>query len=114
MRPVRLLFATAVAVLLLPGASGAMTMDQFSRICASATTDCSEHPLLNAYIGGALDLIAVLDEETDYLDRIYCKPPPELFDVPAIIRFMQTQQAAYATRNAMLLVVRYLEENGGC
>lgn len=92
----------------------ALTMGQFSSICDSASAKCSEHPILQAYVGGALDLLATLDEETDYLDSLYCKEQKELFDVSAIIRFMHTHREEYASRNAMQLVVRYFEENGGC
>lgn len=92
----------------------ALTAAQFSSICDSAPGECSDHPTLQAYVGGALDLLATLDEETDYLDKLYCKEPKELFDVPAIIRFMQEHREGYAKRNAMLLVVRYFEEKGGC
>ncbi len=92
----------------------ALTMEQFSNICASVPGECSDHPVLQAYVGGALDLLATLDEETTYLGKLYCKEPKALFDVPAIIRFMQAHREEYATRNAMLPVVRYFEENGGC
>lgn len=108
----------AIAVLVLVSLqstnASALTMEQFSHICESAPGECSEHPLLQAYVGGALDLLATLTEETRYLDKLYCKEPKELFDVPAIIRFMQAHREEYVTRNAMLLVVRYFEDNGGC
>lgn len=110
-----LAIAATIAVLSLSsGAACALTMDQFASICDSGQEDCSKHPLLHAYVGGALDLIAVLDEETDYLARVYCKKPADLFDVPTVIRYMEQRREAYANRNAMLLVVRYLEEEGGC
>lgn len=92
----------------------ALTVEQFSNICDSAAGKCSDHPTLQAYVGGALDLIATLDEETEYLDTLYCKEPEALFDVPTIIRFMREHREGYAKRNAMLLVVRYFEVNGGC
>ena len=106
--------AVLIVSLAMPGVAPALTMNQFVSICESAETACSEHPLLHAYVGGALDLIAMLDEETDYLADVYCKPPRELFDVPAIIRYMEARQTDYANRNAMLLLIRYLEEHGGC
>jgi len=105
------LFSAALAV---SGTASALTMNQFIRICEAAGKECSEHPVLNAYVGGALDLIAMLDEETDYLADVYCEPPETLFDVPAIIRYMETHRSEYATRNAMLVLIRYLEEHGGC
>ena len=106
--------AVLIASFAMPGAASALTMNQFVSICESAEIACSEHPVLTAYVGGALDLIAMLDEETDYLADVYCKPPRDLFDVPAIIRYMETRQAEYANRNAMLVLIRYLEEHGGC
>jgi hypothetical protein len=102
-----------LALLTAPGAS-ALTMGQFSEICEAVPTPCTEHPLLRAYVGGALDLLATLDEETAYLDKIYCAAPGELFDVTTIIRFMERYRDAYAERNAMQLLVRYVEEQGGC
>lgn len=70
--------------------------------------------MINAYVGGALDLLAVLDEQTNHLAKIYCKRPKELFDVPSIIRFMETKSEQYAADNAMLVLVHYLEKHGGC
>lgn len=92
----------------------AVTVAEFSGICDTAPGGCSEHPILLAYVGGALDLLATLDEETPYMDKLYCRKPGELFDVPAIISFMGSHSEGYETRNAMLLVIRYFEENGGC
>jgi len=101
-------------VLLLPTSVTAITVDQFFGVCETDQLECAQHPLVNAYVGGALDLIAVLDEETEYLDTVYCKSPTELFDVPAIIQYMQLHRAEHASQNAMILVLRYLEENGDC
>ncbi len=101
-------------VLLLPSSSTALTLDQFIGICEAEQYECTQHPIANAYVGGALDLIATLDEETDYLETIYCKKPRELFDVPAIIRYMQQGGAEHAGENAMILVLQYLQEHGGC
>ena len=92
----------------------ALTMEQFSEICHSSPSECSDHPIIRSYVGGALDLLATLDEQTDYLEKMYCKEPRELFDVPAIIRFMELRSEQYATDNAMLVLVRYVEKHGGC
>lgn len=113
-----LLRHTTIAVLLLLAitlsTANALTMQQFSKLCASATGECSDHPIVQAYIGGALDLLATLDENTNYLDTLYCAEPKTLFDVAAITRFMQAHTKEYANQNAMLVVVRYFEKNGGC
>lgn len=103
-----------ISALTFAGHSSALTVDQFTEICDSIEANCTEHPLLQAYVGGALDLIAVLDEETEYLQKIYCDAPENLFKVPNIIRYIEANKTRYADRNAMLLVVRYLEENSGC
>lgn len=111
------LLVTTLFTLLLPlhaPSAAALTMEQFSSICKSSPGECSDHPILQAYVGGALDLLATLDEQTDYLDKVYCKEPKELFDVPAIIRFMEQRSEQHATENAMLVLVRYFEEHGGC
>lgn len=112
----RNLAATAVLIAssLLSSPATALTMNQFASVCESAGAQCSEQPFLQAYVGGALDLIAMLDEETDYLAEVYCKPTEELFDVSTIIRYMETKKTEYADKNAMLVVIRYFEERGGC
>jgi hypothetical protein len=110
------LIALLVALLLqlyAPSAN-ALTMKQFSDICHSSPGSCTEHPLIQAYVGGALDLLATLDEKTDYLQELYCGEPKELFDVAAIIQFMLQHSEQYSSENAMLVVVRYFEERGGC
>ncbi len=103
-----------IALFAMPNLATALTMNQFSSICQSAEMPCSKVPILNAYVGGALDLIAMLDEETGYLDKVYCKPTKTLFDVPTIIQYMEKKQTQFADKNAMLVLIRYLEEHGGC
>lgn len=113
---IRLLVITLVTLLLplhVPSAT-ALTMKQFSDICRSSPGECSDHPIIQAYVGGALDLIATLDEKTDYLEKMYCRESKELFDVPAIIQFMVLRSEEYAEDNAMLVLVRYFEERGDC
>lgn len=104
----------SLSLMLLPTNSAALSMNDFARICESYNGDCSNQPFLQAYVGGALDLVAMLDEETDYLDEIYCRTASEFFDVPEIIRYMMAHKDSYGDRNAMLVVIRYLEEMGGC
>ncbi len=113
---VRFLAASLITLLLPLHAPStlALTMKQVSDICHASSGECSDHPIIQAYVGGALDLLATLDERTDYLGKMYCKKPKELFDVSAIIRFMEQRSEQYATDNAMLVLVRYFEEHGGC
>lgn len=109
---------TALFTLLLSvhaASATALTMDEFSNICRSSPGNCSDHPIIQAYVGGALDLLATLDERTNYLEKkLECKKPNKLFDVPTIIRFMEQQSEQYVKDNAMLVLVRYFEEHGGC
>jgi len=111
-----IIFVAGIAAvsLLTPNTASSLTMKQFMSVCESSVTKCSENPILNAYVGGSLDTIAPLSEDTRYLKRFYCEDTSTLFDVKKIIGFMQEHQADYASKNAMLLVVRYLQENGGC
>ncbi|WP_434358813.1 hypothetical protein NF212_03340 [Parasalinivibrio latis] len=89
-------------------------MSQFQAICQSGEIPCSEVRLLQAYVGGGLDAIASLDEKTDYLKKVYCADSRELFNVPAIIRYIEALGSEDASRNAGLMIVRYLEQNGEC
>jgi len=109
-----IIFGFTLASFFISSTTSALTMKDFIAICESTDKACDEHPILQAYIGGSLDLIAVLDEETEYLDKVYCKEPKGLFDVSKIIKFMELHQIEYAQKNSMLLVIRYFEENGGC
>lgn len=111
------LLATSLMILLLPlyvPSASALTMKQVYDICHSSPGECSDHPIIRAYVGGALDLLATLDEQTDYLGKVYCMKPEELFDVSAIIHYMERRGEQSASDNAMLVLVRYLEEHGGC
>jgi len=95
-------------------AAKALTVGEFLAICEQAERDCREVPVVNAYIGGGLDLIATLHEATDYMEPVYCKSPELLFDVPAIIQYISDNREGAEERNAMLMFVRFFEEYGGC
>ena len=103
-----------VAVLVWTDRVEALNVSDFMAICAQAGGKCEEVPILQAYIGGALDLVAMLHEETDYVKPIYCKDTRLLFDVPAIIKFIEDNQAGNEKKNAMMLMIRFLEKYGGC
>lgn len=92
----------------------ALTLAEFNAICASTAMPCAEIPILQAYIGGAIDLVAMLDEETDYLETLYCVPKSTLLDTTPIIQFMVSHKDERPSRNAMLLLIQYLVENGQC
>lgn len=112
----RFLVTTLITLLFIlhaPSAT-ALTMKQISDICHSSPGKCSDHPIVQAYVGGALDLIATLDERTNYLKKVHCKQPKALFDVPKIINYMEQHSKQYAKDNAMFVLVKYFEEHGGC
>jgi len=92
----------------------ALRVGEFVAICEQSGHECKDIPVLNAYVGGALDLVAMLHEETQYIEPIYCKDPKILFDVPAIIGYIEKHHDGNEDKNAMLLVIRYLETYGGC
>ena len=102
-----------VAVLICSSKVSALTISEFKEICESSQAACKEHPILQAYVGGALDVLVVLKEETQYLEKIYCEDTSVLFDFKKIITFMEQSQEK-ATNNAMLVLVKYLERNSGC
>ena len=106
--------AISLFTLSFPQSAEALRVGEFMAICAQSGSACEDVPVLNAYVGGGLDLVAMLHEETDYIERIYCKDPKVLFDVRAIIRFVEKHQAGNEDKNAMLLVIRFLERYGGC
>ena len=94
--------------------SNALSVDELLGACAQIGAPCKDIPWVQAYIGGALDLIAMLDEETDYLQQVYCKSPEELFDVPRILNFVEEHRKGNGQKNAMMLFIQYFEEYGGC
>jgi len=94
--------------------ANAMKIAEFTQICGSAPIPCADIPFIQAYVGGALDLLAALDEDTEYLADMYCKPARELFNTAKIIKFMEAHQNEDPSRNAMMLVIQYVEEEGGC
>ncbi|MEM7097910.1 MAG: hypothetical protein AAF541_06575 [Pseudomonadota bacterium] len=114
MRNASIYIVISISLYLSPGHTNALSIDDFVAACDAFPGDCSDSPFLQAYVGGALDLVAMLDEETEYLDRIYCRSPSDFFDTRKIITYMVSKQDQYSEKNAMLVVIRYLEEMGGC
>ncbi len=94
--------------------ASALTAIEFSNICKTVEGECSQHPILNAYVGGALDLIASLQEQDLTATKVYCKEPKEIFNVPRIISYMDEHSHLRAKQNAMVLLINYFEEFGGC
>lgn len=93
----------------------ALTTQQFFDICESTKqSNCADVPVLQAYLGGALDLMATLDERTEYLGKFYCSDPKTLFDVSKIVAYMKDNKQDYLASNAMLLLIRYFEDEGKC
>ena len=116
MKRINLLTLLIGLLTLLPIASAhSLTVKEFSNICNQYSGDCHELPIVNAYIGGAMDLIATLDEKTDYFPtKIYCTDPREIFDGKEIVDFILTNDHVLPAENAMLSFIKYFEINGGC
>lgn len=108
----------SIACLMCGGHAHALKLSEFASMCetlgSSSAGSCSSHPVIQAYVGGALDLIATLDENTDYLSKIYCRDASELFDVAKIVDYMLQAPDDEGDSNAMLRVVRFLEDEGKC
>ncbi len=94
--------------------ASALSMSGFESICNSRPVKCKDHPILQAYVGGALDLVATLDEKTNYLEPFFCKTTASLYDVNKIITFMELHYDDYRDQNAMLVLVKYLKQHGRC
>ena len=94
--------------------ANALTIEEFKKACHDFNEDCASHPILNAYIGGALDLVASLQEETHYVKKLYCHQSEQLFDIKNIIKFVENTSSEHNHRNAMLGLIFYFEENGAC
>ena len=92
----------------------ALTTEGFFQICDAGKVPCKAHQLLNAYLGGALDLVATLDEAGVFRRPLYCVSPEEVFDMEEIINFMHAHKDEYADRNAMWPVIRYFQQHGRC
>jgi len=103
-----------MVLLVVASQTSALSVSEFQAICESTTSHCEDHPILQAYVGGALDVVAVLAEETSYLNKLYCEDTSTLFDVRRIIPFMEQQKEVPVSANAMLVFIRYLEKHGGC
>ena len=111
----RIATITLLITMTLSMRADALTIAEFAAICDSSPGSCEDIPMVQAYIGGALDLVAMVHEETAYLSTpIYCREPREFFDVADIVRFFEAHRDEEPQRNAMLLLVRYLEERGSC
>jgi hypothetical protein len=105
---------TLISAISAPSAS-ALTAKGFAEVCAALPGECHATQFAQAYVGGALDFVAVLHEHTGHLaGPIYCKEPKAFFDTKAIINYMLANAAAAPNDNAMRLVVAYLEKEGGC
>ena len=92
-----------------------LTTAEFFKICKGhGATKCSDVPILQAYIGGSLDLLATLVDHSDYMEQLYCVEPEKLYSVELIMAYMEKERASYESANAMNLVIKYFEENGGC
>ncbi|MEM9622582.1 MAG: hypothetical protein AAF993_13090 [Pseudomonadota bacterium] len=68
-----------ICLLGLPLRADALTVDELLLACERDGRPCAQIPWIQAYLGGGFDLIASLDEKTEYLEQIYCLAPEDLF-----------------------------------
>lgn len=105
---------TLVLLLVSSQTGNTLTSAQFAKMCAHHPQPCDQHPIAQAYVGGALDLLATLQEQTPYLEKLYCAETQDVFVMADIIAFMQQYAEEHGDRNAMMALVMYFEKNGGC
>jgi len=105
---------TITLAILITKEAKALTVQQFVNICQQGEIECHKQPILQSYVGGALDMIAVLQESNALLTKVYCKKPKVLFGVRQIINFILNNSDTDKSKNTMLLVVRYLTKQGAC
>jgi len=91
----------------------ALDVEQFNQLCDLKQQSRSQ--LCNVYLGGALDAIAVLNDEAKANYKpLYCVHESEVFDMDKIIQFVQSQPSAMRNKNAILPVVEFLKRHGEC
>jgi hypothetical protein len=93
----------------------ALSIADFHHWCnQTPSVQCHDLVPVQAYVGGALDAIGLLQAEQQFVKPLFCKKPQDLFQLPAIIDFMNANAKPDDKRNAIVLVVEYLAVNGGC
>ncbi len=111
----RLLSLPLLFLSVLPTAEvSALTIDQFQSICRDYQENCDQHPTIQAYVGGALDLFATLNENPAYLAEINCAESRKLYNVKKIIEHMQRADVSNGNTNAMTVFIHYFEINKPC
>lgn len=103
----------ALAALFFTSAPGsALTTKELLKVCSLKNQPCYTLPFANAYIGGALDLLGKLQENEQLNIQFSCTSPNKLFKVKRILDYIEENQHFYAYKNAMTLVIKYMEEEG--
>jgi len=92
----------------------ALTLAQFNAICADQPVPCTQHPALHAYIGGAIDLLVAMRQNSDYLSPMTCALTPQHLDVNTIITFMTEYEPQSPERDAMAVLLEYLQAELPC
>jgi hypothetical protein len=115
MRYIHLPLSVAFSIFLVSNAANALSVSQFSQLCSQAKPQkCHEVPLVRAYVGGALDMVASLQESKALATDLVCRPPEDLFEVEQIITYMEKNASEDNKQNAMYLVINYIQKHGGC
>lgn len=91
-----------------------LTVQEVQSICSQQTTLCADNLVIQAYIGGGLDMLASLYEHEVLHGVRFCKSPQALFDVTNIINFLLTLEGGARAQNAMRQVTTYLQGESGC
>lgn len=96
--------------------SSALTTKELLKVCGLKNQPCHTLPFANAYIGGALDLLGTLQENEQLNLQFSCASPNKLFKVKRILDYIEENQISnenqrfYEDKNAMTLVIKYMEE----
>jgi hypothetical protein len=62
----------------------ALTMKQVSDICHPSYGEYRDHLIIQPYVGGVLDLLAPLDEQTDYARKCIVRSQKRHFGLPRV------------------------------
>ena len=104
-----------VALLALAGRAQALRTGEFLALCGDVLAACAEQPVVQLYLGGALDALALVNETASARKQpLYCLPERQLFDMSRIVAHVVANRRKFEDKNAMTGVIDYLRAYGGC
>ncbi len=92
----------------------ALTTWEFLQLCDDTAGACAEQPVVQLYLGGAMDALAVVNETALQKRPLYCLPERQLFDMHRIFAHIAENQQRFRQRNVMHAMLDYLRLHGGC